>query len=381
LIIRDIKIEKLIHRGLGLAFKDDKTIMVYYSIPSEIVDAEVIMTKKSYVVAKAINIKEESPFRVDPQCPYYMKCGGCQLMHIDYKKQLEFKMAILMELFLRAGLPSSIPVKVIPSHPDTSYRLRAQFLVRDAKVGFTEFNSSKFVKIDHCRICHDRINYALRVLNNNISSIQLNRLFVATDGENISTYPIKDMSNKLQITINGVKYLLKPQVFFQANIFTLDEFQRSVTKSEGGIFAIDLFSGSGFFTIPLAANFENVLAIEESQDSISLLKRNIKENGVDNITCINSSVENAKIPEIYKNTDLIVLDPPRSGLSKKAIGRVLNLKPRKIIYVSCDPATLSRDVSSLHRAFYDIQEVILLDQFPHTFHFETIVKMTRTLDE
>ena len=381
MIISNIRIEKIINRGLGLGFKDDKTIMVYYSIPSEVVDAEILMTKKSYIVAKALNIKQPSPFRVDPICQYYMRCGGCQMMHIDYQRQVEFKRDVLIELFERAKVNLSVPVKTILSNSHTNYRLRAQFLVKNAKVGFTEFNSNKFIKVDNCRICHDRINYALSELNNNISSIELNRLFIATDGKNISTYPIKDMHNRLDISINRFKYHLIPQVFFQANISTLEEFQSVVVEPERGIFAIDFFSGSGFFSIPLSKRFENVLAIEESQDSISLLKRNMSVNNISNIIPVNSTVENATIPDTYKHTDLVILDPPRSGLSNRAIQRVINLQPKKIIYVSCDPATLTRDVSSLHRAFYDIQEVILLDQFPHTFHFETIVKMTRTLDE
>ncbi len=371
----NIKISKLVHRGLGLGHKDGKTYMVYYTLPGEIADAEIIMTKKSYSIGRAINIKNPSRYRTKPACEYYQVCGGCQLMHSDYDFQIEMKKEILSE-FLTRALKTEFPIRCIGSRPDTGYRLRAQFLVRNAKTGFTRFNSNEFIKIERCHILHSRINEAIHHLNNNISSVELNRLFIATDKNNLSTYPIKDFNDNLLLSVNGLNYILKPQVFFQANIFTLDTFQNEVIQKEKGITAIDFYAGSGFFSLPLAKHFELVLSVEEVTAASALLKRNILLNRTGNIEILTSSVENAEIPERFRKPDLIILDPPRAGMSKKAINRVINLNPKRIIYVSCDPATLSRDVYYFYKNFYDIDEVTLLDQFPHTFHFETIVKMT-----
>ncbi|MCX7958629.1 MAG: hypothetical protein N3B13_06245 [Deltaproteobacteria bacterium] len=374
MVERDIKITKIVHRGLGLGHKNGKTYMVYYSLPEETADAEIIMTKKSYSIAKALNIRNPSPYRTNPSCEYYQACGGCQIMHSSYNFQIEIKKAVLSELLYRS-LKKTCEIKCIASLHDTGYRLRAQFIVKNAKVGFTRFSSNEFIKIDKCIICHDKINEAILRLSNNISSVELNRLFIATDGKNTATYPIKDYNNSLNISINGFRFIIKPQIFFQANIFMLSQFQSEVISGENGITAVDFYAGSGFFSLPLSKKFEFVLSVEEVSESSHLLNKNILLNKIQNIETINSSVENADIPLKYSYPDLLILDPPRAGMSKKAIGRALNMKPKKIIYVSCDPATLSRDISYFYKHFYEIDEIILLDQFPHTFHFETIVKM------
>lgn len=376
MIEKDIKILKIVHRGLGLGHRDNKTFLIYYALPEEIIDAEIIMTKKSYSIGRAINIKNLSPFRITPLCSYYQTCGGCQLLHADYNYQIKIKKEVLKELLKRSLKQEDFEIKCIPSHPYYNYRLRAQFLVKDAKLGFTKFKSNEFVRIDECFLCHKKINDCIKELNNNISITNLNRLFIATDGKAISTYPIKDYTNRLELTVNNHTYILKPQIFFQANIFTLDVFQNEVIKNEQGISAIDFYAGSGFFTLTLARSFEHILAIEEVREAVLLLKSNLKLNNIRNAEIINSSVENTSIPNKFLSPDLAILDPPRSGMSKKALTKVLNIKPKRIIYVSCDPATLSRDVSYFFKNFYDIEEITIIDQFPHTFHFETIVKMS-----
>jgi len=375
LIEKGIKISKMVHRGPGLGHKDGKTYMVYYALPDEIVDAEIIMTKKSYSIGKAVKIDNPSPFRIDPICDYYQICGGCQYMHSTYNFQLQAKREILKELLVRA-LRNEFDIKCISSEPSEYYRLRAQFIVRGGKTGFTKFNSNEFVKINKCIICHKMLNEALKQLNNNISAIELDRLFIATDGQNIASFPIKDLSSNLSIIINRLKFILKPQVFFQANIYTLEKLQNAVLPEERGICAIDFYAGSGFFSLGLSKYFEYILAVEEVPAASNLLKKNILANDLNNIDVLTSSVENANLSQKYNNPDLMILDPPRSGMSRRAINKVLTMKPKRIFYVSCDPATLSRDVSYLYKNFYNINEIILLDQFPHTFHFETIVKMT-----
>lgn len=375
MIEKDIKISKMVHRGLGLGHKNGKTYMIYYSLPDELVDAEIIMTKKSYTIARAVKINEPSPLRVEPPCRYYQICGGCQYMHSRYQFQIEAKKMVLLELLSRSLKKEIRDIKIVSSKEDLNYRLRAQFIVKDAKVGFTRFNSNEFVRIDECKICHKKINEAIEILNRNISSVELNRLFVATDGERIKTYPIRDFREDLEISVGKLKYILKPQVFFQANIYTLIDLHNAIMPLEKGIMAIDFYAGSGFFSLLLAKYFEYVLAIEEVSDASNLMKKNVVLNNIDNIEVINSSVEKAEIPKRYNSPDLMLLDPPRSGMSKKAIGRALNLKPKNIFYISCDPATLARDISYFYNNFYDIQEIILVDQFPHTFHFETIVKL------
>ncbi len=375
MIEKGIKISKMVHRGPGLGHKDGKTYMVYYALPDEIVDAEIIMTKKSYSIGKAVKIDNPSPFRIDPICDYYQICGGCQYMHSTYNFQLQAKREILKELLVRA-LRNEFDIKCISSEPSEYYRLRAQFIVRGGKTGFTKFNSNEFVKINKCIICHKMLNEALKQLNNNISAIELDRLFIATDGQNIASFPIKDLSSNLSIIINRLKFILKPQVFFQANIYTLEKLQNAVLPEERGICAIDFYAGSGFFSLGLSKYFEYILAVEEVPAASNLLKKNILANDLNNIDVLTSSVENANLSQKYNNPDLMILDPPRSGMSRRAINKVLTMKPKRIFYVSCDPATLSRDVSYLYKNFYNINEIILLDQFPHTFHFETIVKMT-----
>lgn len=376
MIEKGIRIDKIVHRGLGLGYKEGKTYMIYYALPGELVDAEIIMTKKSYSIGRAVGIVDPSSYRIRPQCEYYTICGGCQYMHSSYEFEIEAKVSVLKELLARA-IKRDFEIKKIGSRPDLNYRLRAQFIVRDGKLGFKRFNSNDFIKIERCHICHKKINETIERLNRSISTLEVSRLFIATDGKEASIYPLSDIRNNLEISINGFNYFIMPQTFFQANIYLLDTFQNIVTSRESGIKAIELYAGSGFFSLPLSRKFELMLSVEEDTGSVKLLKRNIEANKIENITILNSSVENASIPEVYRNPDLIILNPPRSGMSKKAINRTLNLNPSRIIYVSCDPATLSRDVYYFYKNFYDIEEITLLDQFPRTFHFETIVKMKR----
>lgn len=363
-----VTIDKVVYNGYGLGKLNGKIIFVDNVLPAEEIVVDIYKDKKNFSYGKLVEIRKPSPYRVLPECPLFNNCGGCQWQHIEYDFQVILKRDILLENLKRIGKLKDIPDIEIIKSKEYHYRNRARFHVKNGKIGFYKKLSNEFVEINHCKILNDNINDFIKglKLNNSIKKLDI---FSSNSGEILSTLNKDYVYNK----IGSWKYRISKNSFFQSNEFLIEKLINIVLEHCKGYekFA-DLFSGVGLFTIPLSEKFCNGVSIEFSKSSFYDCLENLKINKINNVKVFKKRVE--KSGEILKlfQPDIVVVDPPRGGIKKDSceiLKSIENIK--KIIYVSCNPITLSRDLQLLSSKFH-LQKLFLIDMFPQTFHLETL---------
>ncbi len=378
----EVTIEKLVYGGFGLARKDGKVIFVTNSIPNEIHLVSDYLNKKDFSYARSVRIIKSSDKRVVPPCIYSENCGGCDWLFLDYQSQLQFKKGILLELLLKIGNIYNLPeIDIIPS-PQFFYRNRVQLKTSDSGIGFCKRGSNQIVDISQCISASKSINSKLSEIRG-IRGVQLSpgediTIFTNSNGDTITNYNYNDknLENRDFIFQNIGEFRFRASIksFFQVNIFQLDNFINIITKNAPDVekFA-DLYSGSGFFSIPLSKKFKAGIGVEISKESYFDGIENLKLNNVKNLKFYNTDVSTS-FPILKKFApELILLDPPRGGLNKNFIDKLLLLENLKnIIYISCDPSTLSRDLKKISLKF-KIYKIFFIDMFPNSFHIESII--------
>jgi len=374
-----IKIEKLVFGGKGLSRDLEKVTFVPLTLPGEKVRVRVTKQHNDYQEAVAIEIVEPSPDRVSPECSYFGVCGGCQLSHAQYGKQVQLKLETLQETLRRNDL--TFPeIQIITGKP-FGYRHRAQ-LKYDAlhkTLGFFEANSNRVIDIHECICLTPGLNDLLKSLRAKVCSQSLPGLREIECYENdqqeraaffsprIAQFSSLE-NQELSISFRGNRYPMNPQVFLQVNPGMWRAMIQEVESHyEGPTLknALELYCGAGFFTAPLAQRFERMIACEENPQAITHAK---KHPGLKNVEWICARVENFKFPP---DLDAVIVDPPRPGLHQNVLRQLIDRKPEWISYVSCDCTTFARDVKKL-KQFYTIKKMTMLDLFPQTYHFETI---------
>ena len=394
-------IDRLDDLGRGVTSLDGKTCFVNNALPSEEVDLEIIDEKSKYLEAKALNIKG-SKERRKPTCPYFLECGGCNIMHMRYDMQLKFKDNKIRNILKKFASLNGVVKDIIPSK-EFNYRNKAVLKVKDGKIGYFKDKTHELIPIDNCLLCKDSINRVIKLLNNYdlscldevlirsnykdeillcLKGFKINNDYSSIDADNIV---IVDDNKKKIIKGNDFfidkigNYLFKVSVdsFFQVNYLTVEELYKKVLKYAsltGKENVLDLYCGTGTIGMFLSENAKNVYGIEINKSAVSDANYNRELNKIDNIEfiCNDVGLEKRK----FKNIDLVIVDPPRSGLNKSALDNVIEILPNKIIYVSCDPITLARDLNLL-KDKYQIKEVTPVDMFPNTYHVETVSVLCR----
>jgi 23S rRNA (uracil1939-C5)-methyltransferase len=420
----EVKIEKLVYGGEGLAHLDGATWFVPFVLPGETVAAQPAERRKKFIRARLISVLAPGAERATPPCPHFTVCGGCHYQHITYEAQLRFKTEILRETLGRlGGIQWADPIIAHPS-PPLGYRNRAQWKVRPQSpeagrlaIGYFRAGSSALCAIQECPILAPRLAAALGALNELFAQGQmpanLREIEVFADdasGKLLLNASLVNfggsaaaLAERLREALPGVESILLQETageqmelagpgfihypaagaeyrvghlsFFQVNRFLIDEMVAAVAGSEEGRLALDLFAGVGLFTLALARRYERVIAVEANPAAAGDLKANIETAGVA-AQPINAEAEQF-LADAGEPPDLVVLDPPRAGLSGELLTRLAKLQPTRINYLSCDPATLARDLGRLLSAGYTISEVHLFDAFPETFHIESLVRLVR----
>ena len=422
-------IEKLVYGGDGLArLPDDepghgKAVFVPFVLEGESIEGSVVAEKPGFARAHADHIRQASPHRVDPQCPYYASCGGCQYQHSSYEHQLGIKAAILEETLRRiAKMELGVDLVVHPS-PAWNYRNRVRLRITgkpEFVLGYYRFNSQDLLPIEQCPISSPLLNRAIATLWNmgragnlpvELEEVEIfanaedDQLLVELYGngnpESAAGEAVKSSlpevvgvvwfpsalrsrtppeheswavgSRELRYKTQHFSYRVSAGAFFQGNRYLMDELIRIVTEGCSGTLALDLYAGVGLFSAVLSGNFAEVFAVEPSAASFA----DLQSNSPPNVKAVRSTTERFCERARKLQPDLIVVDPPRSGLGKAVIGGLEKLRARSIVYVSCDPATLSRDLRTLVGAGYSIDEAHLVDLFPQTFHMESVFRMVR----
>ena len=430
--LQQLTIEKLVYGGDGLAHGDGSTVFVPYVLPGEEINAEIVSRKKKLAWAKPVAITKPSADRVKPFCPHFTVCGGCHYQHASYEAQVKLKTDILRETLSRMGgvaWPGEIKAHTAdPLH----YRNRAQWAVRHANpraLGYFLPETNLVMPVDRCDVLSPALADAFSRLQEltrgaalpeevleieafadssdtrialNVafkefaaSPAQLTKLFREAVPALESLLLLDQKKNRFELS--GPGYLIQQAAgyefrvnhlsFFQVNRFLIEDLLRTVIAGAAGASALDLYAGVGFFTLPLAKQFKSVVSVDANLSATRDLRDNAEKAGV-SIVSQNEHAE-AFLQKLKETPDFVVLDPPRSGLGQPAAHKLADLGPAEIVYLSCDPSTLARDLAILlqtarkpaelpvpaHR--YEITAVDFFDLFPQTFHIETLVRLRR----
>ena len=394
----EVKIDRLDHQGRGIAKVDGITTFVINALVDEIVDIEIIQKKKKFNIAKVKKYIKLSKDRIEPICPHFEKCGGCDLMHINYQNQLKFKKDKIINIIERYTSIDSKKIKDIIYSNEYYYRNKVTFQVKE-KIGFYDKKSYDIVPIEHCYISSKKINELLTILNTcdlrGISQIMIR----SNESEELvviyTNYVTKEIIDKLKDkcsliqyddkyklisdkeyiidNIGNYEFIISPASFFQVNrnkVKLLYDKVLEYLKQTKNDIVLDLYSGTGTIGIYVSKYVKKVIAVEINRFAVEDAKKNKELNNVDNIEFICDDVANV-IDRFKENIDSIIVDPPRSGLDDKTINYLKVIKPNKIVYVSCDPITLARDLEKLNE-LYDIIEITPVDMFPNTSHVENV---------
>ncbi|MCL2102739.1 MAG: class I SAM-dependent RNA methyltransferase [Syntrophorhabdaceae bacterium] len=385
-----------VYGGYALAREEDIGILfIRGALPGEEVEIKLGQRKKDYAFGDTLRIISPSPYRVDPQCAYFGVCGGCQLQHAAYPYQLEMKRWVLEEAFRRIGRTDVFPA-VAPPGSQFGYRYRGGFKTDGENVGFFAERSRRIVPITRCPLMVGRINMAMPALRGlGRFAPSVSEIHVATDGAQavawlpgvaydqgiierfggfISGAYFEDRSwgrDSISLDLEGLAYVVSTRSFFQANwrmnvalVRRIAEFVKGSPNKR----LLDLYAGAGNFALPLASLFDEVVAVEEDVSSFADLRRNIQLNNLKNVRAVRSSVERYRVQGEF---DMLILDPPRSGLSTKALTLVRSIGAKAVCYISCNPTTLARDVSRLGDQ-YEAGFLQMFDFFPNTHHVEAL---------
>ncbi len=376
-----LTIEKLVYGGDGLARLDGKVIFTPYVLPGETVQADLDRVKNDLWRGRLIEVTSPSDSRIPPRCPYYQRCGGCTYQHSAYDFQVEQKVAILREGLRRVGkIEFDGEIEAIAGEP-WQYRNRVQLHIENGAIGYFEPASHTLVSIDHCPIVSPVLNNAIAKLNAELPAF---RWFTGT---------VELFTNETDIQINvhdRVPVLIRPlfeslgasgpieyggfrvgrNSFFQVNRFLIDRLVDCTVGDATGDFAVDLYAGVGLFSARLAGQFKQVTAVESSRGAFYDLQHNVS------VAAENKTTEEY-LSTLVQTPDLILLDPPRAGLGKQIARELIRIGAPQLTIVSCDPATLARDLQALLAAAYKIDKITLIDLFPQTFHLETIVHLRK----
>ena len=374
--------------GEALAYWNDREVFVSGGIPGEEVVAEIVAIRRKYIAAKVVQVTKASPARIDAPCQYYGACSGCQWQHVSYEAQLSAKQDRVIDSLFRVGgfiNPNVLPV--LPSPDQLGYRNHARFTIKEhGSLGFVNRETHRFVKIDTCMLMHPGINKLLGDLQGHCS--ETTQLSIRA-GEDTGDYlvqptlkstdiPIVTGQKHYRDSIQGVEFRVASPSFFQVNNKQASNMALVVKDAlnlKGTEVLLDAYAGVGTFAILLAPYASKVIAIEESSAAVADAKVNAENTH--NVEFILGKTEEV-LGDLDSVPDAVVLDPPRAGCQSPAIDSLLRLYPENVVYVSCDPDTLARDLKMLCSGAYSIDSIQPLDMFPQTHHVENIVILKKT---
>ncbi len=390
----EITVDRLVYGGEGLSRRGGKVVFVPFSVPGDRLWVRPVENKKNYTRVETVRILEPGPGRILPVCPHFMRCGGCHWQQLDYARQVAAKRQILEEIFYhRFPQIRDWPIAMQACPQPFGYRSRARVQIRKSddgtSLGFYRGGSHAVEDVENCPLLRPSLNKALSELRNlkretNVCPVKQEMDIVCSeeDGRWAAAKVGSDNPREaiLQRKVGDFVYALTASAFFQANDFMVSKLVSLVcTLSEGAgrDSAIDLFAGVGLFTLPLARQFKEVIAIEGAETARRRCSLNLSDAGFRNVRVIHSDVlQGMNSADSLPSPDLVLLDPPRTGAGIEVMNRICKSAPKTILYVSCDPQTLSRDIAQI-APFYRIDFIEGLDMFPQTYHFETVVRLKR----
>jgi 23S rRNA (uracil1939-C5)-methyltransferase len=393
----EITVEKLVYGGEGLGRLEGRAVLAPFVLPGERVRLRIVSEKPGLVRAGLLEVLAAAPERVAPPCPYFMRCGGCHYQHAPYEMQLALKRAILEDQLRRIGkIAPSAEIGVVAGEP-WGYRNRVQLHIANGALGYREAQSRKLCAVERCPIGSPAINVAIATLREmlrdarwprflrgielftNEAEMQLNvletehpvaRRFFDWCGERIAGL----VSGALDYGAAGHVWRVSYGSFFQVNRFLIDRLVETALDGAEGQTALDLYAGVGLFSLALARRFASVTAVESGARTAGDLRFNAERAGLG--LRVEQTDAEVWMEQLETAPDFVVLDPPRAGIGKRMVERLAQLRPPKLAIVSCDPATLARDLAGLTAAGYRIDRLTLVDLFPQTYHLEAVAHLS-----
>jgi 23S rRNA (uracil1939-C5)-methyltransferase len=379
----EVIVERILPGGAGLAHAEGRTVLVGLAAPGDHLVVEIERTQGRVSFARIKEITKPSPLRIEPPCPYFGRCGGCDFQQLNYQSQLEAKVEMIRDCLrriARAEPPGEIPIT--PSPLEWRYRARAQWQydARRKLLGYYERGTREVCDIAECPVLVPEVQEVLTILRERVKGNSMPQgmsdfqAVAGDEGTSVAPPLEEDSTSEVSREIGGHRYRFSAEGFFQINQSLLPELVRFAVDGATGENALDLYCGVGLFTLPLAERFRRVTAIEGVASAVEYARRNLADARLTNAT-----VECASVGEWLRANadglapvDLVLLDPPRTGLEEGAAAALLALRPRRITYVSCDPATLARDLREMFDAGYTLHHLRAFDMFPQTHHVETV---------
>lgn len=386
--------------------REEKVIFIKGAIPGEIVEVDIEEKKRSYSIARVVNIIEPSEYRDEPKCCVFGICGGCHLQFMSYEKQISMKDEVLSDSLKRlAGI--EIPLTPAITDSQWNYRHRAQYKVsRDGEIGFFKESTRDLVTFESCPLMNQEINALISKIKEKDIVRHLDEIHIVSGDSLIALLKGRDYDNKLfdewrtfkecinehieiglsgtayndtiafgtgytKLDLNGFKYTVSPWTFFQSHWNLNKKIVDFITNQLMPLKdkrVLDLYAGAGNFAIPMAVHAKEVVAVEDSIHAVNDGNRNLKLNNIKNCTIVKSSAEKYRINSKF---NIIIIDPPRAGLTSEVIKKILESSSDTVVYMSCNPSTLARDMKKLNEK-YEVCSVRQIDFFPNTFHIEAV---------
>lgn len=396
-----VEVLKLDNFGRGITYINDKICFIENALPNEVVEIEITKEANKFIEAKVDKYIEKSPLRIEEECPYSNVCGGCNLNHICFNDENRFKLNKVKDIMKKYASLDPNLVKGIIYHDRNSYRNKLILHGKDNDLGLYKENTNEIIPINNCLISNPKINEIIKVLNN--TSKEISEVIIKTSNDNSKvmvkiTGNIDNIDNidilkelcdvliinneyytdnhVIETNIGSKKYIEGIDSFFQINNTLTKELYDEVlenVKDKKFNNVLDLYCGTGTIGIYVSEYVKEIIGIDYNKSNINDANKNKELNNINNISFIFDKVEN-KINE-FNDIDLVIVDPPRAGLDVKTKNYLKEINPERIIYVSCDPITLARDIKDLDT--YKVNYIKVFNMFPRTYHCETISVLER----
>jgi 23S rRNA (uracil1939-C5)-methyltransferase len=407
----EVRIHSLAYGGDALGrLPDGRVVFVPYALPGEVVKLRIVDEKPRHALAELVEVLQASPERVTPRCLHFGTCGGCHYQHMSYTAQLKAKASILREQLERIGGLQQLPeIEIVPSPSQWNYRNTVQFHVtREGKLSYQKARSNQSFAIQECHLPEAPINQLWPQIDIeplpglkriSLRAGQDEELMVVLEGTDmepvdfsIESLPVSVVqlddhggtvlagSEHISMEILGREFTVSAGSFFQVNrlqaavmaSYLLEKLPFSAQQT-----VVDAYCGVGLFSAFMAAPVKRLVGIEISPDACEDYTTNLDDYG--NVELYEAPVEDV-LGSVNFDADILVLDPPRAGLGKVTVQGVLEQGARQVAYVSCDPATLARDIKLLAAGGYRLDSVTLFDMFPQTYHIESISLWKKIID-
>ncbi len=383
-MVLEVEVERILPGGMGLAHAGGKTVFVSLAAPGDRLRVRVEREQGNVLFASIEEIVAPSPLRIEPPCPYFGRCGGCDFQQLTYEAQLIAKAEIIRDCLRRIARLESVPDFVVTPSPDNwRYRMRAMWQIdrEQRAIGYYERGSRRVCDVVDCAVLRPALQEKLeevRATEWRQFPEGLKHLDVVQGENGVSFAPefAGFHTSELSLTVRGEVYQFNAEAFFQINPSLLEPLIDFALGDASGESVLDLYCGVGLFTLPLARRFKNVVGVEANSAAVRFARRNLQNAELANARVITATVTDWFRTGPVGPVDFVLLDPPRAGAESVVIKGIVDLRPSAISYVSCDPATLARDLKKLIAGGYAIDSIAAFDLFPQTHHVETVVRLS-----